>query len=78
MGQKFNPIGIRLGITKDWNSKWYAEQEAVRRSTCIADFRVREFLQQEARRRLGEPQDPDRASRQEGATSRSTPPVRAS
>jgi hypothetical protein len=24
MGQKVNPIGIRLGITKDWNSKWYA------------------------------------------------------
>ncbi|MDP1602093.1 MAG: 30S ribosomal protein S3 [Legionella sp.] len=24
MGQKVNPIGIRLGITKDWNSKWFA------------------------------------------------------
>lgn len=24
MGQKVNPIGIRLGIIKDWNSKWYA------------------------------------------------------
>jgi len=24
MGQKVNPIGIRLGITRDWNSKWYA------------------------------------------------------
>lgn len=24
MGQKVNPIGIRLGINKDWNSKWYA------------------------------------------------------
>lgn len=24
MGQKVNPIGIRLGIVKDWNSKWYA------------------------------------------------------
>lgn len=26
MGQKVNPIGIRLGITKDWNSKWYASK----------------------------------------------------
>ncbi len=26
MGQKVNPIGIRLGITKTWNSKWYAER----------------------------------------------------
>ncbi len=25
MGQKVNPIGIRLGIVKDWTSKWYAE-----------------------------------------------------
>jgi|GEM_PF-6489640 len=24
MGQKVNPIGIRLGIVKDWNSKWFA------------------------------------------------------
>ena len=24
MGQKVNPIGIRLGITRDWSSKWYA------------------------------------------------------
>jgi len=26
MGQKVNPIGIRLGITQDWNSKWYASK----------------------------------------------------
>lgn len=26
MGQKVNPIGIRLGIVKDWNSKWYAHK----------------------------------------------------
>ena len=24
MGQKVNPHGLRLGITKDWESKWYA------------------------------------------------------
>ena len=34
MGQKVNPIGIRLGITRDWSSKWYAEQEAVPAATC--------------------------------------------
>ena len=27
MGQKVNPIGIRLCITKDWNSKWYASKK---------------------------------------------------
>lgn len=26
MGQKVNPLGIRLGITQDWNSKWYASK----------------------------------------------------
>ena len=25
MGQKIHPIGFRLGVATDWNSKWYAE-----------------------------------------------------
>jgi small subunit ribosomal protein S3 len=27
MGQKVHPTGIRLGITKDWTSKWYADSK---------------------------------------------------
>ena len=27
MGQKVHPIGIRLGIVKDWSSKWYANSK---------------------------------------------------
>ena len=27
MGQKVHPIGIRLGIVKDWSSKWYADTQ---------------------------------------------------
>ena len=27
MGQKVNPIGLRLGISKTWNSKWFAEKD---------------------------------------------------
>ena len=27
MGQKTNPIGFRLGITKNWRSTWYAKRE---------------------------------------------------
>ena len=27
MGQKVNPHGIRVGVIKDWDSKWYAEDE---------------------------------------------------
>ena len=44
MGQKVNPLGIRLGITRDWTSRWYAgkKQFPVHVHT---DFRVRQFLQ---------------------------------
>ena len=27
MGQKVNPNGLRLGVNKDWQSKWYAEKD---------------------------------------------------
>ena len=29
MGQKVNPHGIRVGVIKDWDSKWYAEKDLV-------------------------------------------------
>src|SRR3974390_3513600 len=43
MGQKVNPVGIRLGITRDWTSKWYAGKKAFP-LLVHTDFRVREFL----------------------------------
>jgi small subunit ribosomal protein S3 len=43
MGQKVNPIGIRLGITREWSSKWYAGKKLFPMHVA-ADFRVREFL----------------------------------
>jgi small subunit ribosomal protein S3 len=43
MGQKVHPIGIRLGITKDWASKWYADSKQYPQYV-VMDFRVREFL----------------------------------
>src|SRR6202451_2706021 len=43
MGQKVNPIGIRLGITRDWVSKWYASKKQLPMH-FPPDFRVREFL----------------------------------
>ena len=27
MGQKVNPHGLRVGVIKDWDSKWYAEKD---------------------------------------------------
>jgi small subunit ribosomal protein S3 len=43
MGQKVNPLGIRLGITRDWTSKWYATKKQFP-ILVNTDFRVREFL----------------------------------
>jgi len=43
MGQKVNPIGIRLGITRDWTSKWYASSKNFA-SYVHTDHVVREFL----------------------------------
>jgi small subunit ribosomal protein S3 len=43
MGQKVNPIGIRLGITRDWSSKWYAPTRSFP-AFIYSDFLVREFL----------------------------------
>ena len=43
MGQKVNPLGIRLGITRDWVSKWYADKKQFP-LLVHTDFRVREFL----------------------------------
>jgi small subunit ribosomal protein S3 len=43
MGQKVNPIGIRLGITRDWVSKWYAGKRQFP-ILILTDFQVRQFL----------------------------------
>jgi small subunit ribosomal protein S3 len=43
MGQKVNPIGIRLGITREWVSTWYADRKAFP-ANIHTDFRVRQFL----------------------------------
>lgn len=43
MGQKVHPTGIRLGIVKDWSSKWYAASKDFADTLC-ADIKVREYL----------------------------------
>jgi small subunit ribosomal protein S3 len=45
MGQKVHPIGIRLGITKDWASTWYADSQSFS-GYVHQDHQVREFLKQ--------------------------------
>ena len=43
MGQKVHPIGLRLGIVKNWNSVWYAERGEFA-NNLSADFAVREHI----------------------------------
>ena len=43
MGQKVHPIGFRLGVSKDWASKWYAEGKDYA-NFLEKDFEVREFI----------------------------------
>ncbi len=43
MGQKVNPNGIRLGINKDWTSKWYANTRDYA-DYLNNDLKVRNFL----------------------------------
>jgi small subunit ribosomal protein S3 len=43
MGHKVHPTGIRLGISKDWNSKWYANKREYAQY-LTADLKVRELL----------------------------------
>jgi small subunit ribosomal protein S3 len=45
MGQKVHPIGIRLGISKDWNSTWYAEKGEYA-ELLNTDLAVRAYLQE--------------------------------
>ncbi len=43
MGQKVNPVGIRLGITRDWSSRWFADSKGFA-SHIYTDWVVRDFL----------------------------------
>jgi small subunit ribosomal protein S3 len=45
MGQKTNPIGLRLPLTKDWRSRWYADKKDFGRLVA-EDFKIREILKQ--------------------------------
>lgn len=48
MGQKINPTGFRLPVTRDWTSRWYAEGRNFAR-TLGEDLKVRSFLQKKLR-----------------------------
>ena len=43
MGQKVNPIGLRLGITRGWDSIWFAKKKEYGK-LLIEDYKIREFI----------------------------------
>jgi small subunit ribosomal protein S3 len=42
LGQKVNPIGLRLGIVKTWESRWYADKNYA--EYILEDFKIRRFI----------------------------------
>jgi small subunit ribosomal protein S3 len=48
MGQKVNPIGFRLPVSRDWSSRWYASRKDFA-DYLLADGKIREFLKQKLR-----------------------------
>ena len=43
MGQKVNPHGLRVGVIKDWDSRWYAKNELVG-DLLVEDKKIRDYL----------------------------------
>lgn len=43
MGQKINPIGLRVGVIRDWESKWYADKDYA--DLLHEDIKIREYLE---------------------------------
>ncbi len=45
MGQKVSPVGLRVGINRDWDSAWYADKTKVA-DLLLEDIRIREYLEE--------------------------------
>ena len=43
MGQKINPIGLRLGINRAWDSTWFAKKKDFGK-LLIEDFKIRNYI----------------------------------
>ena len=46
MGQKSNPIGLRLGVNRTWDSRWFAESGEYGK-LLHEDLKIRKYLQKE-------------------------------
>ena len=48
MGQKVSPVGLRVGVNRDWSSRWYANDKDFA-GLLHEDIRVRDFITKELR-----------------------------
>ena len=75
MGQKVNPHGLRVGVIKDWDSRWYASDEKVG-DLIVEDQKIRKYLKKTLYG-AGVPTNRDRGGATMSSPSSSTAPGRA-
>ena len=46
MGQKVNPHGLRVGVIKNWDSRWFVSDEKFG-DTLVSDYNIRKYLKKE-------------------------------
>ncbi len=56
MGQKVNPHGLRVGVIKDWDSRWFADKSTFG-DTLVEDYNVRKYIMNVLNRRSKNPND---------------------
>ena len=49
MGQKVNPHGLRVGVIKDWDSRWFVKDEQIG-DTIVSDYNIRKYLKSELKK----------------------------
>ena len=50
MGQKVNPIGMRLQVNRTWDSRWYADTKDYG-NLLLEDLKIREFIEKECKQK---------------------------
>ena len=45
MGQKVSPVGLRIGINKDWESRWYAPKKNFK-TNLSQDIKIRKYVEE--------------------------------
>lgn len=56
MGQKVNPHGLRVGVIKDWDSRWFADKSTFG-NTLVEDYNIRGYIMKALNRRSKNPAD---------------------